>query len=139
MELDLLNTQAVACFNLRRLGFDEQAQLDMATRAHLSDRQNLSSGALYVEAAFGSALFTPFRNQSHHVRADALRNLHHLGGGRHFQVQERGETSAQSLHIVIPNVSAIFPEVRNNPISAGKLAELRRKHRVWVQEVTLIS
>ena len=58
--------------------------------------RNASETARHVQTAFGGPLLAPFGHDASGVRPMAQRDLHHLGGGRHLQIERQMERSSIS-------------------------------------------
>ena len=105
-------------FNLRRIGFNEDGN------AHISGTQSRHRfaqewpGAQHIQPAFRGQLRALFRHKAAIGRANAFREGNHLLGRRHFKIQGCRDLGADTLHITVLDVAAIFTQMHRNPIRA---------------------
>jgi hypothetical protein len=72
-----------------------------------------------VKTALGGPLLPAFGDDAGGVRFELARNLHHLRGGCHFQVQRLANPIFQPGHVRIEDVAAVFAQMRGDAIGAG--------------------
>ena len=72
-----------------------------------------------VEAALGGALLAPLGDDAGGVRLVAKRDLQHLLGRRHLEVQRQVDLGHQPVDVVVGDVPAVLAQVRGDPVGAG--------------------
>ena len=119
VDLDELGAGLACGHDLRRVGVDEQAGLDVALKQRGQKDLQLALAANAVEPALGGELLAFFGHKAHAVRADGQGDLLHLAGGGHFQVQLGVHGAAQNLHIAVLNVPAVLAQVHDDARGAA--------------------
>ena len=76
-----------------------------------------------VQPALGRPLLALFRHQAHGMRLVAQGDGLHLGGGGTFEVQRNGNPRHQRLDIRIADMTAIFAQVRRDPVGSCGLCQ----------------
>jgi hypothetical protein len=89
-----------------------------------------------VQAPFRGQLLAPLRHQRHLVRLDGERDLQHLLGGGHLQVQPRLHHLAQDLDVAVLDVPAVAAEVDGDPVRAAELGQDGRVHGIGLRDAT---
>ena len=115
---------------LALLGRDEQADADAGVAQPLDEWIEpvvLPGG---VKSALGGAFFAPFGDDAGGVRFVAERDLQHLLGRRHFEVERQAGGSLDAGEIVIADMAAVFAQVRRHPVAAGACDHFGGAHRI---------
>ena len=86
-----------------------------------------------IEAALGGLLFATLGHERHLVRRDVSRELDHLVGRGHLEVQERLDRASQNLHVPVLNVTPVFPEMNRDAVGARVLREHGRFDWIRIQ------
>ena len=72
-----------------------------------------------VEPAFGRALLALLGNDAGGVRPVRERDLEHLLGRRHLQVQRQVDLGHQPVDVVVGDVPPVLAQVRGDAVGAG--------------------
>jgi hypothetical protein len=86
----------------------------------------------YVQAAFGSDLFAPLRNQGDLIRMDCDCDRDHLIGAGQLQIEVCAHTCTQRAHVVILDVPAVFPKMRGDAVRTDRFTHQCGLQRVWL-------
>ena len=92
-----------------------------------------------IDAAFGGALLALLRHDAGGMRPGLERDLQHLVGRRHFQVQRNGQRLGEPRNIVIGNMSPVFAQVRGNTVGARILRQDCGAHRIGIVPTTRVT
>ena len=90
-------------------------------------------------AALGRHLFALLRDQATGVRLVSKRDLQHLLGGRHLQIERQVNLFREPSNIVVGDVSSILAKMRGNAIRAGLRCQARRTDWVWMAPTPGVS
>ena len=83
-----------------------------------------------VEAAFGGDFVAPFGHQHRHFRLDAARDVDHLVGRGHFEVELDVRELAQPAHVLVLDMAAVLAQMDRDPVGAAQVRLDRRPDRV---------
>ena len=89
-----------------------------------------------VDAAFSGALLALFRHDAGGMRPGLERDLQHLIGRRHFQVQRNGQRLGEPRNIVIGNMAPVFAQMRGDAVGARILRQDCSAHRIGIVATT---
>ena len=109
---------------------DEQADADAGARQLVDEIGEVVVLAGGVEPALGGPLLALFRDDAGGMRAVAQRDLEHLLGRRHLQVQRQVELGHQPGDVGVGDVAAVLAQVRGDPVGAGLGGEQAARDRV---------
>ena len=73
------------------------------------------------------------------VRANGAGDLHHLAGGRHFQIERLGYFGFQPKNIIVNNMPAILAQMRGDAVGAGRDRDLRRLEGIGMPPAARIA
>ena len=113
-----------------RRGLDEQRNADARAAEFGDEGLQIIVAADDVEAALGGALGALLRHQAAGVRAGLQRDVEHLLGRRHLEIERLGDRGLQPPHVVVADVAAILAQMRGDAVGAGFDREQRRAHRI---------
>ena len=83
-----------------------------------------------VEPALGGPLLALLGDDAGGVRAVAKRDLEHLLGRRHFEVERDGEPRHQRVDILVADVAAVLAQMGGDAVGAGLGRGERGAHRI---------
>ena len=92
-----------------------------------------------VEAALGRALGALFRHQTDGVRRRRDGDVEHLLGRRHLEIERLRDRRLQPRHVGVVDVTAIFSQMRGDPVGAGVDGEERGAHGVGPRTAARIA
>ncbi len=75
----------------------------------------------------------------HDVGLHLARDLDHLVGGRHLQVEDAAHRLAQQAHVAILDVAAVLAQVHGDAVGAGELDERRRPQRIGIRRAARLA
>ncbi len=130
MELDDRCPKADRGLDLAWVGLDEQADSDPRLAEPGDEGMEVIVLPRRVEAALGRPFFPFLGHDAGGVRAVAKRDLQHLLGRRHFEVERNGELRPKRLDILVPNVASVLAEMGGDAVGAGFGGEQGRFHRI---------
>jgi hypothetical protein len=91
-----------------------------------------------VEPALGGELGALLRHDAGGMRLVAERDLQHLVGRRHLQVERQVDLGAEPVDVVVGDVPAILAQMRGDAVRPGLRRELRRAHGVGVLDAARV-
>src|SRR5690606_39598421 len=110
--------EAQGGFELTLVRSDEQRDADAGVTQAADDGLEVVVLAGGVEAAFGGALLTLFRDDAGGVRTMAQRDLDHFLGRGHFQVEREVGRLLDALQVFVADVAAVFAQGRGGAVAA---------------------
>ena len=115
-----------------RLGarLDEQRHANAGAVQFVDEGHEMIMAADDVEPAFGGALGALLRHEADGVRLRLQRDVEHLLGRRHLEIQRLGDRRLQPRHVVVANMAAILAQMRGDAVGAGLDGEQRRAHGI---------
>ena len=122
---------------LRRL--DEEADADVRGAQSvdiISEVVVLPGG---VQPALGGALLALFGDNAGGVRAVRQRDLQHLLGRRHLEVQRQVDLGHQPVDVAVGDVPPVFAQVGGDAIGAGVGGHDCRAHRIGMVAAARVS
>jgi hypothetical protein len=82
-----------------------------ASASRLTALAKLAFLRLDVETAFGRDLVPAFGNEHRHLGLEPRRDVEHLRGRRHLEVELDVDELAQPPHVLVLDVTAVFAQV----------------------------
>ena len=116
--------------DLPQLGVDEDAHADSRAREPLDRLAELRFLRRHVETAFGRDLVAPFGHEHRHLGLQPHRDVDHLGGRRHLEVELDVDELAQPPHVLVLDVPAILAQVNGDAVGAAQMRLDGRPHRI---------
>jgi hypothetical protein len=83
-----------------------------------------------VEAALRRDFLASLRDERHLVRGQAGRDLKHLVGARHLEIEDRRDARCEFQDVGVLNVPSILPEMRRDSVGACLFAKERRREGI---------
>ena len=131
VQLDHRRAQATAAASSASIEGSMNSETRIAGAVELGDKGlEMVVAADHVEAALGGALGALFRHQAAGVRTDAQRDVEHLLGRRHLEIQRLRDRRLQPAHVVVANVAAILAQMRGDAVGPRFDRDQRRAHRI---------
>src|SRR5947209_5792918 len=119
MYLDHRRADLCGGLDLLVIRCDEQRDAN-ARRFQFGDhRHQMIALADHVQPTFGGYLLSPLRHDAGGVRTRLQRDIDHLAGRRHFEIERLGELRLQARDIVVANMTAIFAQMRRDTIRSS--------------------
>ncbi len=78
-----------------------------------------------------SSRFSGTRQQAWGLQGE--RQPDHLGRGGHFEVQRHEELPLEALHVEVPDMPPILPQMRRDAVGAGENRQMGRPDRVGIR------
>src|SRR6185369_8891730 len=94
-QLDLLRADLLRYFNLRGIGIDEKTREDVSIANPIYRRLDDARVCFGVESAFSRDLIRPFGNERNGIRSCLQRDVEHLVGRGHFEIEVGRDGVAQ--------------------------------------------
>ena len=95
--------------------------------------------ARHIQPTFGGAFGAVLRHKAHRMGAQAQGKGLHFIGRRTFEIQRRGQTRHQRLDIGIPDVAAVFAQMRCNAIGTRSFGQQGRAQGIGIGHAPCIS
>ncbi len=92
-----------------------------------------------VEAAFGGALLAPLGNEAGGMRARSHRDLNHLVGRRHFEVERLVDLGLEPRDVIVADVTPVLAQMRGDAIGSGFDGEHGGTHRIGMAPAARIA
>jgi hypothetical protein len=86
--------------------------------------------AANVETAFRGTLLAPLGHKAHRMRSMPQGNLEHLFRRRHFKIERTLDALHQKLDIGVPDVTAVFTQMRSDAIGPSLFRNPGGAHRI---------
>jgi hypothetical protein len=83
-----------------------------------------------VQPTFGGDLFPALRHQGGLIRSESACQRHDLLRRRQFQVQDGARRLGEPHHVVVLDVTPVFPQVHGDTIGTGLLGQAGRLDRI---------
>ena len=119
VELDDRRLEADRRLDLARIGLDEQADPDVGAGEALDEGHQVIVLARRVEPALGGPLLALLGDEAGGVGPVAKRDLEHLLGRRHLEVEGDGQPGHQLGNVLVADVAAVFAKMGGDPVGAG--------------------
>jgi hypothetical protein len=103
------------------------------------DGRKLRALAHRIETALGRSLRAFFRNEAGCVRPRLERDVDHLAGRRHFEIERLVDLSLETRDIVIADMPAILAQVGGDAVAARGDRELCSTRRVGVTTAACVA
>ena len=139
VQFDHRRAKCLGDVQLHGCRIDEQRHPAAGPAQPLDKGGNLLVQRGHVQAAFGGQLLALLRHQADRMRGVPERDLEHLLGRRHFQIERQVDLIAQSLDVEIGNMSPIFAQMRGDAVGAGVRRQSGRPHRILMLAAAGIS
>ena len=107
------------------VGVDEKTGKDSALAQAIDGGTHDGQICPYVQPAFSSDLVGIFGHQGNCIGVRFERDLQHLFGRGHFQIDVGADTGAQQAHVAILNVAPVPAQMNCNAVGAGQFADHR--------------
>ncbi len=130
MELDRHSAGVMRGAHHALVGIDEEAGADAGGVKSRDAGGHSLRVAEDVQSALGGDLGSLFRNETDLMRHQRDRDVDHLLGERHFQIEDGANRPGESLDVVVLDVAAVFAQVRGDAIGAGVFTQTCRFHRI---------
>jgi hypothetical protein len=111
---------SAAGLDLLHVGADEQRHADPGRLQFRDDRHQVVVLPHHVEPALGGELLPPLRHDAGGVRPRLQRDVDHLAGCSHLEVQRLGQLRLQPRDIIIADVAAILAQMRRDAVGPGR-------------------
>ena len=126
MELDDLRASAMRRLDLLDVGVDEGADQDLRGDELLHDGPDADEIAGDIESTLGRDFLPVLRNEANFLGLVLERLLEHRRGGRHLEVERKGDRARDGLDVGFLNVAAVLAEMDGDGVGAGLLGDARR-------------
>jgi len=130
VEFDDRRTETKRGIDLAFRRFDEQADSHASVRELGDDGTEGVDLARRVETPLRRALLPLLGHDARRMRTVAKRDLEHLDGCRHLEVQRQFDLGHQPLDIAVGDVAPVLAKMRRDPVRARLRRENRCSHRV---------
>ena len=139
VELHDRRTQDYRRFHLRGRGLDEQADPDTRRTKRLDHRRQGLTVPVGIESTLGGALLPPLGHDTGGVRAVAQRDLDHLVGRRHLQIERQLNGRHQPGDVRIRDMAPVLAQMRGDAVGAGARRQFSRAQRIGMVAAARIA
>lgn len=126
-------------FDLALVRGNEQRHADASARQRLYGITDHGLLTGHIQPAFGRALGAAFRHEAGRMRLRAHGNGDHVRGRSHFEIQRLVDLGLQSRNVFIPDMPAVFAQMRSDAIGSGRHSKLCRADRIRMPSATSVA
>jgi hypothetical protein len=130
VELDHRRAEPQRGFELALVGSDEQADADAGVLEPRDDRLQVVVLPGGVEPTLGGALLALLGHDAGRMRAVPERDLDHLVGRRHLEVERQVGGFLDAPQVLVADVAAVVAQVRGDAVAADAGDDLGGAHRI---------
>lgn len=130
MELDGIGPNRSRGFDLRKLGVDEERDLDAGAPQRGDEGRERRDLARDIETAFGREFLPPLWHEAAGMGTRGKRYCQHLWRYRYFEIERRKRGRGQPRNVVVADVAAILAQMRGDGVGARLHRELRAAQRI---------
>ena len=124
VKLDDRSAEAQRSFDLPLGWLDEQADPNTSASELIDEISKMIVLAGSIETTFGRPLLSPLGNDASSMGPMAQRDLQHLLGRRHLQIERQVDLGHQPVDVVVGDVPAVFAQMGGDSVSARLAAML---------------
>jgi hypothetical protein len=125
--------------HLTRIGVDEHAHRNARAGELFHHFTHARQSTRHIQAALGGEFLSALGHQHGAVGAHHQREVHHLVGGGHLEVQSRANGAAQAMHIVVLDVSAILSQMHGDAVCTTQHGKRGRLQQIGLRTAPRLS
>ena len=92
-----------------------------------------------IQTAFGRPFLASFGDDARGVRAVAQRDLDHLLGRRHFEIERQAGRLLYTLQVAVADMPPVLAQMRGNAIAADMRDDFCGAHRIGMLPAACVA
>ena len=139
MQFNHLSANAIGRFNLALVCGDKDRHATARLAQRCDKMRQLVFFARNFQPAFGGAFLALFRYNAHRMGFVAQRDLLHLIGGGHFEIQRDRQHLHQPVNVRIRDMAAVLAQMCRDTVSTRLLGDSGRPQGIRIPPAARIA